>query len=90
MIRDQYPIHGAALQQLIFGPVGASASSAGARVFDAPRQRSVTIEPQRISFETSTHERFEDLRDAIADVFEVVEGLELKPHPRTLGSDIST
>lgn len=84
-IRDRYPIHGAALQQLIFGPGGASASSAGARVFDAPRQRSVTIEPQRISFETSTYERFEDLRDAIADVFEVVEGLELELAPTRVG-----
>jgi len=46
----------------------------------------VTIEPQRISLETSTYERFADLRDAIADVFEVVQGLELELAPTRVGN----
>jgi uncharacterized protein (TIGR04255 family) len=85
-LRAQFPIAGPPPhQQLVIGPAGASASSAGARVFDTERRHAVALGPQAMSFETSAYRRFEEFRDSIGAVFDVVDGLGLALVPRRVG-----
>ena len=84
-VRDQYPVAGPALPQLVIGPTGPAATSTGVRVFDVARQHAVTFASQRIAFETSAYRRFEELRDSITDLFRVVEGLGLELVPTRAG-----
>jgi uncharacterized protein (TIGR04255 family) len=77
-LRERFPIAGLPPhQQLVIGPGGASATSAGARVFDVARRHAVALAPQAMSYETSAYRRFEEFGDSIAQVLDVVEGLEL-------------
>jgi uncharacterized protein (TIGR04255 family) len=77
-LRERFPIAGPPPhQQLLIGPSGASATSAGARVFDTARRHAVALAPQAMSYETSAYRRFEEFGDSIGGVLDVVESLDL-------------
>jgi uncharacterized protein (TIGR04255 family) len=77
-LRERFPIAGPPPhQQLLIGPSGASATSAGVRVFDTARRHAVALAPQAMSYETSAYRRFEEFGDSIGSVLDVVESLDL-------------
>lgn len=79
-LKTEFPIAGPPPhQQLTIGPGGASASSAGARVFDLQRRHAVALGPQVLSYETSAYVRFEDFHALTSTVVATVEALALGP-----------
>ncbi len=84
-LRERYPIRGPALQPLVLGPSGPVVSAAGTRVFDGDRRESVTLDGQRLTFETARYRRFEQLRQSVAQILDVLEALDLVVVPVRLG-----
>jgi uncharacterized protein (TIGR04255 family) len=71
-LADEFPVVGTPPQQVVITPTGASASSSGARCFDAERRRSVLLTPESLGVETSRYTRFEDFRQVIATTIDAL------------------
>lgn len=85
-LKAEFPIAGPPPhQQLVIGPTGAAATSAGARVLDAARRRAVALAPHSVSYETSAYSRFEDFSAWVEAVLDVVAGLKLTLSPLRVG-----
>jgi uncharacterized protein (TIGR04255 family) len=83
-LQEPYPIRGPAMQHLVLGP-GGPASVVGTRLFDHERRESVTLDGQRLAFETARYRRFEELRASVAELVNVLQSLDLVVAPVRVG-----
>jgi uncharacterized protein (TIGR04255 family) len=84
-LKQRYPIRGPAIPQLVLGPGGPGASATGARLFDGDRREAVTLDSQRLTFETARYRRFEQFRASVAQILDTIKALDLVVLPVRVG-----
>jgi len=84
-LQEHYPIRGPGLPHLVLGPEGPLASTGGARMFDLDRREAVTLDSQRLTFETACYRRFEDFRASIAQILNALTALDVALVPVRVG-----